>query len=453
MYKMNLQGQIYIIGICGVGMSAIAIYLKNIGCDVRGSDNLAESEIANKLRLNGINVMSHSTDNITSDISYIVKSTAIHSQHPELIKASKLNIQTYSRSEILSEITKRNHYVISISGAHGKTTTTTMTGELFYYLNANPTIFSGGIMGLFDSNFRQGSDQLMVVEADESDGTFIHLKSDIAVLTNIEFEHAEYYSNLEHIIDFCERFVNANGVQSVVVYGDDPIIQQLKINKKSIKYGFKDTNDVYAKDIGETFTIIAYGKEIKNVKLNTYGRHNILNALSALSIAIATYGLTDKILDGALKMMASFKGVARRFNLLANNKDVTIIDDYAHHPTEIRATIATAHELKSRVIGVLQPHRYSRLSALIDDFILCMADADIVIVSDVYSAGEEMINGVSGEILAQLMQEKLPHKEIYFRKDRDSIYKILDEIKLDGDVIVFMGAGTVTEWAKNYAKE
>ena len=450
---MKLKGKVHVIGICGIGMSAIAMYLKNIGCDVVGSDSIIESEMALRLRLNGINVMQNSADNITDNIDYLVKSTAISCDNPELIRAGELNLKIYSRSDILSQITKQHSYVISISGAHGKTTTTTMTGELFYYLDANPTIFSGGIMGLFDSNFRQGAAQLMIVEADESDGTFGHLKTDLAVLTNVEFEHAEYYVDLKHLISCCEKFVNANAVQSVVVYGDDPIVQQLEINKKTIKYGFKNTNDIYAQDIGETFTIIAYGKEITNVKLNAYGRHNILNALSALSVAIATYGLTDTVLDGALKMMANFQGVARRFNLLANNKLVTIIDDYAHHPTEIRATIATAKALKSRVIGVLQPHRYSRLAALMDDFTLCMADSDISIISDVYGAREQMINGISGEILAQLMQEKFPHKEIYFRGDRDSIYQLLDEIKLDGDVIVFMGAGTVTEWAKNYAQE
>jgi UDP-N-acetylmuramate--alanine ligase len=442
----------HIVGICGIGMSAIALYLKGIGCDVQGSDSVINSTIAQKLRNYGINVIANSPDNITQDIDFLVKSTAIKNNDPELVKANALGITTLSRSDILSEITRRNSCVVSISGAHGKTTTTTMTGELLYYLNANPTIFSGGIMGLFDSNFRAGSDQLMIVEADESDGTFMNLKTDVAVLTNVEFEHAEYYRDLEHLIDCCEKFVNGDSVQSVVVCGDDPIIKQLKITKNHvIRYGFDQSNDVYAKDLGENFTIIAFGREIRNVKLNSYGKHNILNALAALSIAIATYGLTDQVIDGGLKMMENFKGVARRFNILANNKGVKIIDDYAHHPTEIHATIASAHELKSRIIAVLQPHRYSRLSALMQDFVSCMSDADVAIVSDVYSAGEEPIDGVSGEVLVQLMQEKFPHKEIYFRSDRDSIYQLLDNIKLPGDVIVFMGAGNITDWAKNYA--
>lgn len=431
-------------------MSAIASYLASIECDVQGSDRSIDSEIAKKLTSNGIKVMANSADNITDDINYLVKSTAISCSDPEVIRANELGITILSRSDILSEITRQNGYVISISGAHGKTTTTTMTGELFYYLDANPTIFSGGIMGLFASNFRPGSDQLMVVEADESDGTFMNLKTDLAVLTNVEFEHAEYYKDLKHLIGCCEKFINGDSVQSVVVCGDDPIIKQMKINKKAIKYGFDIDNDVCAKDFGETFTIVACGKEIKNVRLNAYGKHNILNALCAISIAISRDGLTDHVLNGALKMMENFKGVARRFNPLANNKGIKIIDDYAHHPTEIRATIATAYELKGRVIGVLQPHRYSRLSALMNDFVDCMTEADVIIISDVYSAGEKAIDGVSGEILVQLMRDKFSHKEIYFKPGRDEIYQLLDSIRLPGDVIVFMGAGTVTDWAKNY---
>ncbi len=450
---MNLKKKsFHIIGMCGIGMSAIALYLKRIGCDVQGSDSVINSTMAQKLRDDGINVMANSPDNITQDIDFLVKSTAIKNNDPELVKANELGMTTLSRSDILSEITRQNGYVIGISGAHGKTTTTTMTGELFYYLSTNPTIFSGGIMGLFDSNFKAGSDQLMIVEADESDGTFMNLKTDVGVLTNIEFEHAEYYRDLAHLIGCCEEFINGDSVQSVVVYGDDPIIKQLKITKNHvIRYGFDQSNDVYVKDLGESFTIVACGKEIRNVKLNAYGMHNILNALAAFCVAIATYGLNDQVIDCGLRMMENFKGVARRFNLLTNNKGVKIIDDYAHHPTEIRATIASAHELKSRIIAVLQPHRYSRLAALMDDFVGCMSDTDVAIVSDVYSAGETMVDGVSGEILVQLMQEKFPHKEIYFRRDRDAIYQLLDHIKLPGDVIIFMGAGTVTDWAKNYA--
>ncbi len=443
----------HIIGICGIGMSAIAQYLKKVSCNVQGSDSITNSKIATNLRKNWINVLENSQDNINKDIDYLVKSTVIKSSDPELIRAIELGITILSRSEILSQITMQNRLVIAISGAHGKTTTTTMTGELFYYLNANPTIFSGGIMGLFDSNFRFGSDQLMIVEADESDGTFMDLKTNIAVLTNVEFEHAEYYRDLEHFVSCCEKFINGDDVQSVIIFGDDPVIKQLKISKNDvIRYGFDQSNDIYVKDLGENFTIVAFGREISDVKLNAYGKHNILNALAAFSIAIATYGLIDAVINGAQQMMKNFSGVARRFNLLANNKEITIIDDYAHHPTEIKATIATAHELKSRVIGVLQPHRYSRLAALMGDFVDCMADADIAIVSNIYSASEEPVDGISSELLVQLMKDKFPHKEIYFKNDKDSIYQILDDIKLPGDVIVFMGAGTATEWAADYAK-
>lgn len=449
---MSLKEKVHIIGICGIGMSAIALYLKGAGYNIQGSDSITNSSISRKLEQNGIKIMQNSSDNITDDIHYVIKSTAIKSDNPEVIKANELGVKILSRSDILSEITRRNDYVISISGAHGKTTTTTMTGELFYYLCMNPTIFSGGIMGLFDSNFRAGSDKIAVVEADESDGTFMSLKTDLAVLTNVEFEHPEYYRDLKHLMECCEAFLNSDSVKSVVLCGDDPIIKQLKIAKNHvIRYGFDQLNDVYAKDLGDNFTIVVCGKEIKNVKLNGYGKHNILNALCAFSIAIATYGLTDQVIDSALKMMGNFKGVARRFNLLANNKGIKIIDDYAHHPTEIRATIASAHELKSRVIGVLQPHRYSRMAALINDFVTCMIDADIAIVSDIYSAGENMIDGVNSKALVQLMKEKFPHKEIYFRNDREEIYQLLNNITLPCDVIVFMGAGTVTDWAKNYA--
>jgi UDP-N-acetylmuramate--alanine ligase len=433
-------------------MSAIARYLKTIGCNVQGSDKAFESDMASNLRSEGIEVLESSLENITNDLYCIVKSTAISSNDKEIIKACELGIKVLSRSDILREITINSNYVIGISGTHGKTTTTTMTGELLYYLGANPTIFSGGIMGLFNSNFRFGSEELIVVEADESDGTFKNLKLDIAALTNVEFEHPEYYKNMEDLIESCQQFVNNESVQSVVVFGDDPVISNLKINKKTIRYGFSSSNDIYAKDLNGEFTIVAYGKEIKDVKLNCYGKHNILNALCSLSIAVAKYSLTKEVIYGARQMMENFKGVARRFNILPNSKNVTIVDDYGHHPSEIRATISTAKEFKRPVIAILQPHRYSRVAALINDFVTCLADADIAIVSNIYTAGEENKYNISSEELVKLMKEKFPHKEIYFKSDRDEIYRTLDSIRQPQDVIVFMGAGNITEWARHYAK-
>lgn len=453
---MQLKGKkVHIIGICGIGMSAIAMHLNDLGVIVQGSDKATDGEMGQNLRNIGIAVSDHSAENITEDLSFLVRSTAIQDNNIEIIKARELGIQILSRSDILSEITRQHSNVVSITGAHGKTTTTTMVGELLYRLGRNPTVFSGGVMGFCGSNFRSGSKNLMVAEADESDGTFLHLKTDVAVITNIEFEHAEFYKDFNEMLKACQDFANASNVKKVIVCGDDEGIQKLKINssKEIITYGFDPKNDIYAKDIvvdGQyiNFTIVVGNKEIPNFSLKANGIHNVLNVLCAFAVAECT--TEGELIMKVKEMMMNFGGISRRFNFLPNEKNITIIDDYAHHPTEIRATIAAAKQMGKRVIAVLQPHRYTRLHALMDDFISCLDDADIGIITDVYSAGELPIEGISGESLWSAMEKKGKTKEYYFVSNPEELYELLDRIIMD-DVVVFMGAGNITIWAKSYA--
>lgn len=454
---MNLkEKKIHIIGICGIGMSAIAMHLEGLGASVRGSDAATDNKMSANLRNKGIKVSDPSPRNITKNLDFVVKSTAIKDDNVELIKAKELNITVLSRSDILSEITRQHSCVISITGAHGKTTTTTMTGELLHELDKNPTVFSGGIMGFCNSNFRKGSENLMVVEADESDGTFMCLKTDIAVVTNLEFEHAEFYKDFNEMIKACEAFVNSNKVKKVVLCGDDKGIRELKIgiSKEIITYGLNSGNDIYAKDIefsGDkiNFTIVKNNQEIPNFSLNAVGIHNVLNALGAFAVASLLFASGDEFIEKTRRMMVNFRGVARRFNLLPNNKNLTIVDDYAHHPTEIRATVAAAKQMKKRVIAVLQPHRYTRLKALMGDFASCLNEADIAIVTDVYPASEEPIEGVDGKALYELMRKN--RDLTYFVATPDELYKLLDKITISNDTIMMIGAGDITSWAEHYS--
>ncbi len=465
---MNFQGRnIHIIGICGIGMSAIAQHLKNLGAAVQGSDKATSDQMKKTLNYKGIAVFEHSQDNISSNIDFVIKSTAIQNDNVEIIKANELQIPILSRGDILTEITKQHDCVISISGAHGKTTTTTMTGQLFCELEANPSIFTGGIMKFCSSNFHSGSTDLMIVEADESDGTFIQLKSDIAVITNIEFEHAEFYKDFNHMITSCETFINNKNVKNIVLCGDDYGIKQLKVDndKQVIKYGFNPDNDIYAKDLnydGEyiRFTVVINQMEIQDFKLRAHGNHNVLNAICALAVGFVKYGLEDRLVESAKNMMKNFSGIARRFNIFKKNTDITVIDDYAHHPTEIKATIEAARQMtqQGQLIAVLQPHRYTRLHSLINDFTVAVDDADIAIITEVYSAGEHKIDGVSGKILCDLISKRISvnsniHlKKCFFVKGREDLFKILDiTTTAQGHyTVLFMGAGNITEYCQNY---
>lgn len=444
--------KIHIIGICGIGMSAIAQYCKENEYIVQGSDAQINNAIANHLISKNIQIYSNSADNITNDIDFIVKSTAIKSTDSEIIQAQQLNIPILSRSDMLSQITQQSNCVISISGAHGKTTTTTMTAELFELLQGNATVFSGGVMEFCKNNFLSGGKELMIVEADESDGTFMNLKTNIAALTNVEFEHAEYYKDFSNMLECCEEFINGKHVEKVVLCGDDIGIQQIHSNKQVIRYGVNNNNDIYY----EHNKVIIYQKYIiDNPQFNFLGKHNILNSLCALSIGIAQYGLTDKVVSAWKEMISTYRGVHRRFNIVSKSNNITIIDDYAHHPTEIAVTIETAKQMNQRVIAVVQPHRYTRLFTLMNDFVACMNEADICIITDIYSAGENEIPNINGKVLYENIQLKIQCnqfnlKSCYFAEGQNEVYELINEISLSGDIILFMGAGTITNWAREY---
>ena len=490
-------GKIHILGICGIGMSAIAQHLCNSGYNVQGSDMICEGDTYDRLKMMGIKIFSgkHSSNNINGEISMIIHSTAVKEDNIEIFTAKELGIPIFNRAAILFYITQQYNTVISITGAHGKTTTTTMIGNLMYDMACDPTIITGGIMGFNNNNFYQGSRKnLMVLEADESDGTFLSLKTNIAVVTNIELEHVEYYKNFDHLIESYLAFIKGKTVKYIVACGDDFGVQKLLeqydgITDRVFKYGMTKDNDLYPKNIRKnassllfdivvvnpvlTTNIVPDGikiyKEddnliIRDFQLHAYGEHNILNVMCSLLTVLLSKNFIDidnNFLESVYRTMSTFQGVARRFNILSNTDEgIRVIDDYAHHPSEVISTISAANDIsngESRVIAVLQPHRYTRLQQFMEEFARAFDKADICIITEVYSAGEIEIPGFKGKRLVEMIQSRISNYNIklqkcYYAADESSLIVLLQKTIQIQDIILFMGAGNITKYAKDFAR-
>lgn len=457
-------GAIHFIGIGGIGMSGIAEILHNLGYSVQGSD-LSESYVTERLKRLGIKVLlGHSKDNV-ENAAIIVKSTAVKPDNPEIIRASELGLPIIKRSEMLAELMRFKHS-ISISGTHGKTTTTSLVAKLFESVGYNPTVINGGIINTKGTNAYIGDSDYLIAEADESDGTFINVPSYVGVITNIDPEHLDYYETFENSIAAYRKFI-----KNLPFYGfgvlcyDHPIVRQLGQSireRKVISYGIDSVDcDVRAVNIktnamGSTFDVLISGKyqqnrklnfaEIKNVELHLHGMHNILNTLSAIAIGIEKGFSPDKIAEA----FKNFGGVKRRFTKTGEVDGISIIDDYAHHPVEIKATLNTARQVANlnngKVIAVVQPHRYTRLRDLMDEFSLSFIDADNVIVTDVYSAGEEAIPGVTSEELSKRIVNNLKKNVIYLN-DHEKLADTINNLAKSNDLVVLLGAGNITKWA------
>ncbi len=501
--------KVHICGIYGIGMSAIAQYLYGIA-EVQGSDASFNAVIHQTLNDLGIRIFTggNNANNITSNVGMLVYSTAVKANNVEIIAAKKLGIPLFSRAEVLAYITKQHDTTISITGAHGKTTTTTMIGNFLYDVGYDPTIISGGIMGFNNNNFHRGcNDELIVVEADESDGTFCAIKTDIAIITNIEFEHVEYYKDFDALLRSCVKFATGETVKTLIVCGDDmgvrKMLDQINTSHLVLKYGFDKSNDAYPQNIvkthyGTSFDIVIQNNYlvkniallhlfecwdnimithidnnsvlVKNIMLKAHGIHNILNGMSAF-LAVLFYVSERNDFHAKLKCtfmssisdaMKNFQGVARRFNILSQ-REITIIDDYAHHPSEVRATVTTATEVfyDKRIIAILQPHRYTRLQMFMHEFSTSLDQVDVVIITDVYSAGEEPIDNVTGKQLYEVINDRISHSEAsllqnninlcYFAADKESLFTLLRNVIKKDDVLLFMGAGNITTWAHKFS--
>ncbi|HVL79909.1 MAG TPA: UDP-N-acetylmuramate--L-alanine ligase [Sphingomicrobium sp.] len=448
-------GTIHFVGIGGIGMSGIAEVMHQLGYSVQGSD-IAESYVVEKLRKAGIPVsIGHSPDNL-GDAAVVVCSSAIDRGNPEIEAAAELRLPIVKRAEMLAEL-MRMQKTIAVAGTHGKTTTTSMIAALLDSGGIDPTVINGGIINRYGSNARLGKSDWMVVEADESDGSFLRLDGTIAIVTNIDPEHLEHYGDFEKVKQaYCEFVENVPFYGLAVMCVDHPEVQAILSrirDRRIVTYGFSALADVRADNVvvedgGTSFDALVLQRDgsrrsLERVHVPMPGRHNVQNALAAIAVAIEL-GLDDAaIIEG----FSRFEGVKRRFSRVGQVDGAVIIDDYAHHPVEIRSVLAAAREsARERVIAVVQPHRYSRLQALMEEFQSAFNDADVVFVTPVYPAGEEPIEGVDSNALVDGLRAH-GHRMVKSVASLEELCQALRDLAADGDMIICMGAGDVTRWA------
>jgi len=450
-------GPIHFVGIGGIGMSGIAEVLLNHGYDIQGSD-LKASPITERLVGLGARVfVGQSAENLKG-AEVVVISSAIKKGNPELDEAHRMGLPVVRRAEMLAELMRLKSNV-AIAGTHGKTTTTTMVATLLDAGGLDPTVINGGIIHAYGSNARMGQGEWMVVEADESDGTFVKLPATIAIVTNIDAEHMEHYGTFDALRDAFYTFVHNIPFYGIAVCcTDHPEVQALVgrvTDRRIVTYGFNAQADVRAGNLRYDngvayFDVFLRGDDqlINGLSLPMPGDHNVLNALSAIAVA-RHLGMKAAEIRSAL---ANFKGVNRRFTKVGEVDGVTIIDDYGHHPVEIAAVLKAARQAtKGRVIAVHQPHRYSRLHNLFDDFCTCFNDADVVAIADVYGAGEDPIEGATRDgLVAGLI--KHGHRNAQALQSEEALADLVRREAKPGDMVVCLGAGTISGWAHGLPK-
>ncbi|WP_427969491.1 UDP-N-acetylmuramate--L-alanine ligase [Altererythrobacter sp.] len=456
-------GTIHFVGIGGIGMSGIAEVMHNLGYSVQGSD-LSEGPSVERLRTRGITVkIGHAAENVEG-AAVVVTSTAVKRTNPEVAFALENRIPVVRRAEMLAEL-MRLKSTIAVAGTHGKTTTTSMIAALLDRGDVDPTVINGGIIEQYGSNARLGDSDWMVVEADESDGSFLRLDGTIAVVTNIDPEHLDHYGDFEGVKRaFVEFIHNVPFYGAAVLCIDHPEVQavvgQVR-DRRVITYGFSLQADICGVNVrpyagGNVFDVIVRqrGEEdrrIEGVKMPMPGRHNVQNALAAIAVSIEM-GCSDEVIREGF---GSFGGVRRRFTRVGEIDGATVIDDYAHHPVEIAAVLSAAREAanaggEGRVIAVAQPHRYTRLRDLMDEFQTCFNEADMVYVTPVYPAGEDPIEGVDAEALVAGLKSR-GHRAAATIADREALAAELAGTIGAGDVVVCLGAGDITRWAADLA--
>ena len=447
-------GPIHFVGIGGIGMSGIAEVLLNHGYTVQGSDQKT-TKITDRLAGLGATIFEGQAAENLAGAQVVVISSAIKPGNPELDEARRMGLPVVRRAEMLAELMRLKSN-IAIAGTHGKTTTTTMVAEVLVAGGIDPTVVNGGIIHAYGSNARMGQGEWMVVEADESDGSFLRLKSTVAIVTNIDPEHMEHWGDFERLKQGFLDFVSNIPFYGVAVCcTDHPEVRSLVgriTDRRVITYGFNAQADVRALNLryeaGVAHFDIALQAEdivIEGCSLPMPGDHNVSNALSAVAVA-RHLGMKGDEIRGAL---AAFGGVNRRFTKVGEVNGVTIIDDYGHHPVEIAAVLKAARQAtQGRVIAVHQPHRYTRLSALFEDFCGCFNEADVVAIAEVYAAGEAPIAGASrDDLVAGLIRHG--HRHARAVTDEDDLLRLVREQARPGDMVVCLGAGTISAWANN----
>jgi UDP-N-acetylmuramate--alanine ligase len=455
-------GPIHFVGIGGIGMSGIAEVLMNLGYTVQGTD-ASDNANVKRLRDKGAKVfVGHKAEHVEG-AEVLVVSSAIKRDNPELVLAREKRLPVVRRAEMLAEL-MRLKSCVAIAGTHGKTTTTSLVAALLDAGNLDPTVINGGIINAYGTNARLGLGDWMVVEADESDGTFLKLPADVAIVTNIDAEHLDHFKTFVAVQDAFRAFIeNVPFYGFAVMCTDHPIVQRLvgRIeDRRIITYGENPQADVRLVDVAHVdgrsrFTVQFRDREgqlvhaIKELTLPMPGRHNALNATSAIVVAREL-----KISDEAIrKALAGFGGVRRRFTRAGEWNGITIIDDYGHHPVEIAAVLRAAREsTNGQVIAVVQPHRFTRLQSLFEPFSTCFNDADAVIIAEVYSAGEAPIDGIDRDHLVAAVRAR-GHRQVIPLPDQPQLAGLVKGLARPGDYVICLGAGSITQWAYSLAGE
>ncbi len=460
MYGINKNLKLHFIGIGGIGMSAIAKVLMNLGYRVSGSD-LGEGETVLKLKKAGAEIFKgHKEENI-QDVQIVVYSSAINSENPEIIKAKKLNIPLIKRAEMLAEL-MRLKYGLAIAGSHGKTTTTSFLATIMSGLNLDPTYIVGGLVKNLEDNAGIGKGELLIAEADESDGSFLYLNPIMSVITNIDNDHLDHYGSLENLKEAFINFSNKVPFYGVVALNanDKPSVEILNKLKRPHKFFGVDSKKIYsdsvdylAKNIkdgedGASFNL-HYKEEVVEFKISLSGEHNIQNALGAIVLA-HSYGTS---LIDISKNIIKFEGVSRRQDKIFERKDFVIIDDYAHHPTEILATISTVKNRyqNKKVIVCFEPHRYTRTKNFWNDFVASFKDADKVYVSPIYAANEKPIEYIDSQVLVKSISNTGVESD--YLEDTNEINKVFRSYKNENAVVLVLGAGAISKIAKQIVKD
>ncbi|TPG51868.1 UDP-N-acetylmuramate--L-alanine ligase [Roseomonas nepalensis] len=449
-------GPIHFVGIGGIGMSGIAEVLHNLGYQVQGSD-IAEGYNVTRLRAAGIAVsIGHAEENLGA-AQVVVISSAVKKDNPEVQAARARFLPVVRRAEMLAEL-MRLKWSIAVGGTHGKTTTTSLVACVLEAAKIDPTVINGGIVNAYGTNTRLGAGEWMVVEADESDGSFLKLPAVVAVVTNIDPEHLDHWGTADSMNEGYAQFVgNIPFYGFAVLCADHPQVQAMiprLSDRRLITYGFSPQADVRAERVitdrmGATFEVVVQdrlnrrSRALKPFRLPMLGQHNVLNALAAIAI-----GVEMEVPEETIRMaLATFKGVKRRFTRAGEAGGITVIDDYGHHPVEIAAVLKAARQAGARdVIAVVQPHRYSRLDALFEEFCTCMNDAGTVIVADVYAAGEAPIPERDQDALVEGLRAH-GHRSVVPLPGPDHLAEMVHAIARPGDYVVCLGAGNITTWA------
>lgn len=451
-------GRIHLVGIGGIGMSGIAEIMYNMGYEISGSDQSENSNVK-RLRELGIEIFNgHNAENVKG-ASVVVKSTAVSYANPEVVAARNEEIPVVKRSEMLAELT-RLKATVAVAGSHGKTTTTSILAHLFETAELMPTVINGGIINSYGSNARLGKGDWLIAEADESDGTFIKIPATVGIITNIDPEHMDYWKDVSKIYNAFEEFIEKLPFYGFGVLNKDhekvrEIFEKVK-DRKIYTYSMEDktascyASNVKQKDKETSFTVALSpyltGEEKHleiNFNISALGIHNISNALSAITVGVAI-GID---IDVIKKAISTFSGVKRRFTVLGQVKEATFVDDYAHHPVEILAALDSAKQYmsgkKGKIIAVMQPHRYTRLEDLFEEFSECFDQADDIIITEMYAAGEAPISGVDQHALARAIKGK---KATSLDEDKN-LQELLENRISENDLVIFMGAGTITNYA------